>query len=570
SRCQHSMVYDSSSDRVILFGGLAISGRCDDTWVYDLATNTWTEHTPLISPTARSRHTMVYDSSFDKVILFGGWDGARRGDTWVYDLVTNTWTEQTPLISPSARYGHSMVYDSSSGLVILFAGTTSTGWNDQTWVYDLLADTWILKNPSISPSARYHHSMVYDSSSDRVILFGGDSGIELNDTWVYDLTSDTWAPRSPASSPCPRYFQSMVFDSSSDRIILFGGRDASGSYLGDTWLYSLFEYQPKGIFESKITDLGDIYHITGGITWNPFSQPIITELLFQICFSNTTNDEDFHYTNSSSSDFSFTGFAQYLRYKITFKSDDKQYYSPLVKSVHILYSLEQPALSVPSIPLNLLAAIGNNFIELRWIPPDVDGDSSITHYNVYRGTKTGEYIFLGITINPSFTDSSIIPNTTYYYIVTAVNSVGESSFSNEVSITLPATSLPAPTVSSIPQSLSAISGDNFVSLSWTFPSDDGGSAITRYNVYRGTTSGEYMFIGISTSTTFNDTLVLGDTTYYYVVTALNAIGESAFSTEVSVTPTGVTVPKSGTFPSFVILLIFLGTLVVITRKLKKK
>ena len=128
----------------------------------------------------------------------------------------------------------------------------------------------------------------------------------------------------------------------------------------------------------------------------------------------------------------------------------------------------------------------------------------------------------------------------------------------------PVVSVPSP-----PQSFSTTTGDNFVALSWTAPTDDGGTTITSYRVYRGTTSGEYLFVGISTTTSFNDTVVLGDITYYYVVTAINIVGESDFSVEVSATPTGVTIPESGTFPSFFFVLVFLGALVIFTRKTRK-
>jgi predicted phage tail protein len=75
-----------------------------------------------------------------------------------------------------------------------------------------------------------------------------------------------------------------------------------------------------------------------------------------------------------------------------------------------------------------------------------------------------------------------------------------------------------------------------IMLSWVAPAD-GGSAITGYNVYRGTVSGgegtvPYASLAASV-TSFSDTgLTTGDT-WYYTVTAVNAFGESAPSTEVS-------------------------------------
>lgn len=73
-------------------------------------------------------------------------------------------------------------------------------------------------------------------------------------------------------------------------------------------------------------------------------------------------------------------------------------------------------------------------------------------------------------------------------------------------------------------------------LEWTIPAD-GGSAITGYRVYRGTSSGTETFRlskGPSAFSADDFNITIG-TTYYYVVTALNANGESVWSNEVVVT-----------------------------------
>lgn len=75
-----------------------------------------------------------------------------------------------------------------------------------------------------------------------------------------------------------------------------------------------------------------------------------------------------------------------------------------------------------------------------------------------------------------------------------------------------------------------------VYLEWTVPAD-GGSPITGYRVYRGLSSGEEVPLLSKGDSAYSadDTHVTAGTTYYYVVTALNANGESAWSNEVAVT-----------------------------------
>ena len=91
----------------------------------------------------------------------------------------------------------------------------------------------------------------------------------------------------------------------------------------------------------------------------------------------------------------------------------------------------------------------------------------------------------------------------------------------------------------VPSGLSAASASGQVSLAWS-----ASPGATSYNVNRSTTSGgSYATIASPTSTSFTDTGLTNGTTYYYVVTAVGACGESANSNEVSgipQVPTGVT------------------------------
>lgn len=83
-----------------------------------------------------------------------------------------------------------------------------------------------------------------------------------------------------------------------------------------------------------------------------------------------------------------------------------------------------------------------------------------------------------------------------------------------------------------PTGLKAASGDAQVPLNWT-----AASGATSYNVKRSTTNGgPYTIIASPTGTDYTDTTVVNGTTYYYVVSATNALGESPDSAQVSVVP----------------------------------
>jgi hypothetical protein len=237
ARWTHAMAYDSQSDRVILFGGMPGEAyRSDETWAYDYDTDTWTNMNPATKPSARAGHAMAYDSESDRVILFGGMAVSyiSNDETWAYNFEANVWTFMSPTTEPSARHWHAMAYDSQSDRVILFGG----GLSDETWAYNYNTDIWTNMNPSSRPDGRYSHRMAYDSQSDRVILFGGATQYESHndDTWAYDYDANTWTNMNPASKPPARQGHAMAYDVLSDAVILAGGSIETG-YLQDTWAY---------------------------------------------------------------------------------------------------------------------------------------------------------------------------------------------------------------------------------------------------------------------------------------------------------------------------------------------
>ncbi len=182
------------------------------------------------------------------------------------------------------------------------------------------------------------------------------------------------------------------------------------------------------------------------------------------------------------------------------------------------------AVTTPSAPTGLSATAGNAQVVLSW-----SASSGATSYKVQRATANGgPYTAIaGSVVYTTYTDSSVTNGTTYYYVVSAANSAGVSSNSSQVSAT---PVLPAP---SAPVGLSASAGNSKVVLTWT--ADTGAAS---YNVGRSTVSGgPYATIASSlTSTTYTDSSVSNGTTYYYVVSAVNASGQSPNSAQVSATP----------------------------------
>ena len=182
--------------------------------------------------------------------------------------------------------------------------------------------------------------------------------------------------------------------------------------------------------------------------------------------------------------------------------------------------------STPAMPTGVSASAGNAQVTISWTAV-----SGATSYNLYWSTTSGVTKTSGTKITgvtSPYTQTGLTNGTTYYYVVTAVTAGGESAASNQASAT---PQVPAP---SAPTGVSAISGNAQVTVSWTAV-----SGATSYNLYWSTTSGVTPSTGTKitgVASPYTQTGLTNGTTYYYVVTAVTAGGESAASNQASATP----------------------------------
>ena len=146
--------------------------------------------------------------------------------------------------------------------------------------------------------------------------------------------------------------------------------------------------------------------------------------------------------------------------------------------------------------------------------------SGATSYKVYRATsQNGTYSLLGTVTTTSYINTGAKDGVTYYYKVKAVNSAGESAYSNTVSGQSKSVT-PKPSAPVVKIGHSASSGKPM--LTWN--AVDGA---TSYKVYRATAkNGAYSVINTTNALTYTNTGAALGTTYYYKVEALNASGKS--------------------------------------------
>jgi len=184
---------------------------------------------------------------------------------------------------------------------------------------------------------------------------------------------------------------------------------------------------------------------------------------------------------------------------------------------------------VPGAPTISSFTAGNGEATVVFTAPSTTGGSAITDYVVeYKATSDSSWTTLSHDVSAStlsYTITGLTNGTSYDVRVSAVNSyVGQGAASSIASATL-ATTLGAPTVDSV------VAGDSQVTINFTAPASEGGSAITGYKV-TATNLSRPLTAQLTSTGTSSPLVVSGLTNgdqYSFTVTVSNAGGDQATS-----------------------------------------
>lgn len=165
-----------------------------------------------------------------------------------------------------------------------------------------------------------------------------------------------------------------------------------------------------------------------------------------------------------------------------------------------------PPPQIPPTPTGLVATGGNAQVSLTW-----NASSGATSYNVKRGTATGgPYTTIHSPTTNSYTDTTVTNGTPYFYVVSAVNSGGESANSSEATATPSASTAIQVTVDThanrhaigpyvyggaYPQDASTVTDSGLSVVRW------GGNATSTYNwqLYTYNADNDYYFEDFNSS-----------------------------------------------------------------------
>ena len=194
---------------------------------------------------------------------------------------------------------------------------------------------------------------------------------------------------------------------------------------------------------------------------------------------------------------------------------------------------------MPGPVTGLAGTAGNSQVTLSWTVPLSNGGSTITDYVIQQSSDAGvtwTTFTDAISTATRATVTGLTNGTSYLFGVAAVNSAVTGTYTRSASVT-------PRTVAGAVTGLAGTVGNGQVSLSWTAPLSNGGSAITDYVIQKSSDAGVTFTTftdAISTATSATVTGLTNGTGYLFQVAAVNGAGTGTYARSTVLTP--VTAP----------------------------
>jgi hypothetical protein len=461
-------------------------------WLYDLASNTWTNMRPPPYRTFLSSEGLgsldaaaTYDPNHELALSFGG-QGASGGtnNLFAYDAHANRLHRLPAANPPSPRDGMGLAYDAGHDCLVLFGSQYAS--DEKTWIYRYPSATptekggmggWEAHELEPHPVGKKLGTystipkMAYDALNGICLCLTWDTNTGQHETWAFDAGKLQWTKMSPATEPDASMSRSRNLGFSAEHnlfILETSSREGKGK-APEIWTY---RYR-KAPADPRPAPPANLRVETGParatLTWTPSSTPV----------------KEYHVYRAQAEEPWKTHFAKIAAVPAPPFVDDElapgKVHHYTVRAIGKDGAESRPSFRARTQPRVLLrpvvSVLAPDRVEVAWNPhPDRD----VVGYNLYRGTAVVRAVKKGTQApwkdndpeyaeplpvevrdvtdlrklnaepltTPAFTDTRIDlvkkdPDPAEYryhvhaYLVTAVNRLGTESGPSPYALTIP-------------------------------------------------------------------------------------------------------------------------------------
>lgn len=206
--------------KIYVFGGNENDAETNTTYIYDIATDTWSEGAPM--PTPRYLATAVVVDG--KIYVMGGRQLVASMSpvdaNECYDPATNTWTTKAAM--PNAIRGHAAV--AANGKIYVLGGNTGA-YTDAVKIYDPATNSWA-NGPTMPVKAAYGGA-VYSPSTNSIYWVGGVKSSTASASnfigKIYQLSLSTNQWDAGTNMPYKTAYFGLATDPQGTKVYIAGG-----------------------------------------------------------------------------------------------------------------------------------------------------------------------------------------------------------------------------------------------------------------------------------------------------------------------------------------------------------
>lgn len=256
-------VFDPAARRFVRFPGASLGHgyqwsrgvklKNSHVWLYDLASNAWTNMRPAPYQPFLAREGLgymdggaTYDGNHELALSFGG-QGSSGGtnNLFAYDAFSNTLHRIVASNPPSPRDGMGIVYDTKNDCLIVFGSQYDN--DEKTWTYRYATNRWeshdLTPHPPGKKAGTYATipKMAYDTLNEECLCIVWDTNSGVHETWTFDAGKLQWTKQQPAVEATPSMSRSrnLSFSEEHNLFILETTSKESKGNGPEIWTYRL-------------------------------------------------------------------------------------------------------------------------------------------------------------------------------------------------------------------------------------------------------------------------------------------------------------------------------------------
>ncbi|MEJ1237130.1 kelch repeat-containing protein [Chryseolinea sp. T2] len=399
--------------------GTGKSGSLKDLYKYSATTNTWTASVnypngnSIVGPGVFNNGAYVY--------LIGGVRNstASINELWRFD--GTTWTQLTSLPGETRKDPFTFTINGKAyvaGGSKYNSGSTTSGGRD-FWSYDFANDSWTQLTDIPNDGTTGARSYSITGANKALVFFVpnwayGNEGIGIR-IYGYTPATDKWAF---VDKPLYTDWLSNVFTVTQDPVSGFGYVMVStGTWGHKVWRYNTLLDGPN-LVEVKVSSPGQ-----ARLKWRRITPQPDSVVIFRSQIPNVAGTRQGVVITSDTTAVNNIGSGTTYYYKIRAYSNNGQFKTSSEQSLTVD--------AVPAAPVQLTGDVIGDNVVLNWSPGI---GSTPTSYVVERALgNSSNFQEIGRTTSTTLTSSEIVA-ATMSYRVKAINSGGESTYSNIVEV----------------------------------------------------------------------------------------------------------------------------------------